>query len=63
MFDRTHSSVTKILEKVVLGNPLEDHEKAVLTYTTLILRDYEVDSNDELVRVLRASGCANWNGG
>jgi hypothetical protein len=53
MFNRTHSDITAILEKVLLGKPLEHHEKAVLTYTTLVLRDYKVGTNDELVKALR----------
>ena len=52
MFNRTHSDITKILEKVLLGATLEAHEKAVLTYTTLVLRDYSVATNAELVRAL-----------
>ena len=53
MYNKAHSDVTKILEKVLLGQPLENHEKAVLTYTTLVLRDYGVETNDELVEALR----------
>jgi len=53
MFDRNQSNVTKILEKVLLGKSLEAHEKAVLTYTTLVLRDYSIKTNDELVQAIR----------
>jgi hypothetical protein len=49
---RTHSDITAILEKVLLGEPLESHEKAALTYTTLVLRDYKVGTNDELTKAL-----------
>ena len=52
MFDK-QSSVTNILERVLLGKTLEAHEKAVLTYTTLVLRDFSIETNDELVGALR----------
>ena len=43
-----HSHLGPILEKVRNGDPLIPHEKAVITYLSLVFRDFKIETNSDL---------------
>ncbi len=50
-----NNDLTKIIAKVVLEQPLDLHEKAVLTYTRIVLADFKVKTNTDLIEALEFS--------